>query len=209
MYPSPIQSHRRADMYVHAFGFIATVVAGGILMWQAVLNLPATLIAACSVYVLCALISNQASCAYHFLPWHHRRKLLRRIDHSAIYLSIVGTFTPILVHASTPRTLAVLALTWALALVAIWAKITNENVKGRWSTASYLALGLIGLSALPDLGNVPQNAVWLILAGSCSFAIGTVFYSRKTLPFRYSIWHSWVSIGGMMMFAGIWMVVFS
>jgi hemolysin III len=28
------------------------------------------------------------------------------------------------------------------------------------------------------------------------------------LPFRYAIWHSWVALGGMLMFAGIWLALF-
>lgn len=208
MYPSPIQSHRRADMAVHAFGLTAICIAGAILLSKASSSLSPALFLACAIYVLCALFSNQASCFYHFAPWHERRTLLRRIDHAAIYLSIVGTFTPLLAQANTARTLVILALCWALALLAVWNKITNPQIKSRWSTASYLALGAIGLLALPDLKDVPPATPLFILAGSASYAIGTLFYARKSLPFRYAIWHAWVSVGGMLMFAGIWLALF-
>ncbi|MGB7319349.1 MAG: hemolysin III family protein [Planktotalea sp.] len=195
-------------MAVHTFGLAAICIAGTILIYRASQALPAPLVSATIIYVLCALISNQASCFYHFAPWHSRRILLRRIDHAAIYLSITGTFTPLLVQAGTMRTYIILALCWALAIVAIWNKITNPQVKSKWSTASYLALGAIGLLALPDLTNVPAITPKLILAGSACYAIGTIFYARKSLPFRYSIWHTWVSFGGMFMFAGIWLALF-
>ncbi|MEN8892271.1 PAQR family membrane homeostasis protein TrhA [Planktotalea arctica] len=208
MYPSPILSNRRADMLVHGVALTAILIAGTLLLTNAYARLSPTLFCAVFVYVLCALASNQASCFYHFAPWHARRTLLRRIDHAAIYLSITGTFTPLLVQAGTPRTYIILALCWALALLAIWNKITNPQIKSRWSTASYLALGAIGLLALPDLKGVPAATTWCILAGSASYAIGTIFYARKTLPFRYAIWHSWVSLGGMFMYAGIWLALF-
>lgn len=195
-------------MAVHAFGLTAIVIAGSLLLLKASHSLNAALFAASAIYVVCALISNQASCFYHFAPWHDRRTVLRRIDHAAIYLSITGTFTPLLVQANTPRTLIILALCWMLALVAIWNKITNPEIKSKWSTASYLALGAIGLLALPDLTEVPAITPKLILAGSAAYAIGTVFYARKSLPFRYAIWHSWVTLGGMLMFAGIWLALF-
>jgi len=101
-----------------------------------------------------------------------------------------------------------LGLCWGLSVLAIWNKITNETIKSRWSTASYLGLGAIGLSALPDLDNVPIATLWWILAGAGFYVIGTVFYARKTMPYRYAIWHSFVNLGGLAMFVGIWLTVF-
>lgn len=207
-YPSSDPSHRRADMVVHIVGLVLILTAGGVLISKAAYNLENRLIFAVVVYVLCALASNLASCIYHFSPLHDRRKLLRRIDHAAIYLSISGTFTPFLVQANTTWTLTVLWVSWGLTALAIWNKITNETVKSRWSTASYLGLGFIGLSALPDLKNVPVETLWCIVGGSACYFIGTGFYVRKTMPFRYATWHTWVSFGGTLMFAGVWIALF-
>ena len=195
-------------MGVHAIGLSFILIAGALLLSASWNVLPLGLFVGVLTYIICALVSNLASCLYHFAPWHERRTLLRRIDHAAIYTSITGTFTPLLVQAGTTRTYIILALCWALALVAIWNKITNSEIKSKWSTASYLALGAIGLLALPDLKGVPAITPKLILAGSAAYAIGTIFYARKTLPFRYAIWHSWVTLGGMLMFAGIWLALF-
>ncbi|MBO9453427.1 hemolysin III family protein [Tropicibacter sp. R16_0] len=206
-YPSPIPSHRQADVAVHAIGLMAILAAGGLLVSKSITGLEPKLVLAVVVYVICALTSNLASAAYHFSRWHPRRKLLRRIDHAAIYSSISGTFTPFFVLAGTTWTLALLWICWGLTAVAVWNKITNETVKSRWSTASYLGLGAIGLSALPDLTNVPITALWCILAGSAAYVIGTVFYARKTMPYRYAVWHAWVNVGGALMFAGIWIAL--
>lgn len=207
-YPSPKLPHRRADMAVHIVGLILILVGGSLLISKASYSHESSLIFAVVVYVLCALASNLASCAYHFSPWHEKRKLLRRIDHAAIYLSISGTFTPILVYADTTWTMTVLWISWGLTVLAIWNKITNETVKSRWSTVSYLGLGAIGLSALPDLTTVPVETLWCIIGGAVCYVIGTAFYARKTMPFRYAIWHTWVSFGGILMFAGVWMAIF-
>ena len=207
-YPSAQPAHRRADMAVHAIGLMLILAAGSALSVKASAGLDFALVAALGVYVLSVLASNIASCFYHFGPWHHRRLLLRRIDHAAIYPSITGTFTPFFVQAGTPWTWTLLFLCWGLTALAIWNKITNENVKSRWSTASYLGLGTLGLGALPDLTMVPETSLWCILSGVTSFVIGTGFYARKTLPFRYAIWHTWVNIGGILMFTGIWIALF-
>lgn len=208
-YPSPSLPQRRTDMTVHAVGLVLILVAGGLLIFRAVAGLDAPLILAVVVYVLCALASNLASWFYHFSPWHDRRKLLRRIDHAAIYPSITGTFTPFFVQADTTWTLTLLWICLGLTAVAVWNKITNETVKSRWSTASYLGLGALGLCALPDLTNVPIATLWCILGGAACYVIGTTFYVRKSMPFRYAIWHMWVNCGGALMFAGIWLALFS
>lgn len=207
-YPSPKQAHRRADIAVHLIGLSLVLVAGGVLLSKASAQLEPKLIIAITVYILCALASNLASIAYHFSPWHAHRKLLRRIDHAAIYPSITGTFTPFFVLANTTWTMTLLWLCWALTAIAVWNKITNPTVQSRWSTASYLALGALGLSALPDMTEVPVTTLWCILTGAACYVIGTAFYARKTMPFRYAIWHMWVNFGGIAMFAGIWIALF-
>lgn len=207
-YPSEIPSYRRADMAVHLVGLVLTLGAGGVLIIRAAEALSAALVIACLIYVTSALASNLASMAYHFSPWHDRRILLRRIDHAAIYPSITGSFTPFFVNADTTWTLFLLALCWALTALAIWNKITNETIKSRWSTLSYIGLGAIGLLALPDLGDAPAATPWCILAGAFCYVFGTLFYTRKTLPYRYSIWHMWVNFGGICMFAGVWIALF-
>ena len=92
--------------------------------------------------------------------------------------------------------------------MAIRSKVTRENVQSKWSTASCLGLGAIGLSAIPDLRDVPAATLWCILGGAAAYVLGTVFYARKSMPYRYAVWHSWVNVGGIAMFAGIWLALF-
>ena len=207
-YPSAILAHRRADIGVHALGLALTLAAGAALLWRGLGVLDGALIAAVIVYFTAALASNLASWAYHFAPWHDRRALLRRIDHAAIYPSITASFTPFFLKADTTWTLTLLGVCWCFTALAIWNKITNENVKSRWSTASYLALGAIGLLALPDLSHLPVAVPFCIIGGAVSYVIGTFFYARKTLPYRYAIWHVWVNFGAVFMYAGIWIALF-
>ena len=207
-YPSPTHAYRQADLAVHLIGLVLTLGAGGLLIFRAAGELSAALVIACVIYIASALASNLASMAYHFSSLHDRRTLLRRIDHAAIYPSITGTFTVFFLNAGTAWTLTLLLICWALTALAVWNKITNETIKSRWSTASYLGLGAIGLLALPDLGDVPAATPWCILAGAFCYAFGTLFYARKSLPYRYAIWHMWVNFGAICMFAGIWLALF-
>jgi hemolysin III len=195
-------------MAVHVTGLLLILVGATALVGLAAQRLEAALIAAVLVYAICALASNLASWAYHFAPWHSRRSLLRRIDHAAIYPSISGTFTPFFVLADTSWTLAMLWLCWGLTVLAILNKITNKTIKSRWSTASYLGLGAIGLSAVPDMGDVPLTTLWCIIVGALVYVVGTGFYARRSMRYRYAIWHGCVNAGGIAMFAGIWLALF-
>jgi hemolysin III len=104
--------------------------------------------------------------------------------------------------------MTLLWLCWGLTAIAVWNKITNPTVKSRWSTASYLGLGALGLSALPDMTEVPVTTLWCILTGAACYVIGTAFYARKSMAFRYAIWHMCVNFDGIAMFAGIWIARF-
>ncbi len=201
-YPSEHPAHRRADVIVHQIGLLLIVIGGGVLLMRAPSPLWPLF-----VYVACALASNLSSQAYHFAPCHDRRPLLRRIDHAAIYLSIVGTFTPLLIAAGTARALWVLALCWICAAIGISLKLFASQVKARWSTTSYLALGLVSFIAIADVYTLSPISVWCIVSGSACYVLGTVFYARKTLPYRYSIWHGCATFGALFMFAGIWLAV--
>jgi len=206
-FPSVNPAHRRADLIVHLVGLCLILFAGGLLLAKATLAGSIAVSAAVVIYIACALISNLASCAYHFSSLHDSRVLLRRIDHAAIYPSISGTFTPFFILADTPWTWTLLWLCWGLTALAIWHKITGAQVKSRWSTASYLGLGAIGLSALPHLSAVPLSVLWCIIAGAVAYVIGVCFYAQRTRPYRYAIWHAWVNLGGVMMFAGVWIAL--
>ncbi|MGJ8557883.1 MAG: PAQR family membrane homeostasis protein TrhA [Sulfitobacter geojensis] len=206
-FPSPKPKHRRADLVVHFVGLALILVAGGLLLTKSVGQVDPWPFAAIIVYILCALASNIASFFYHFSHWHDQRTFLRRIDHAAIYPSISGTFTPFFVEAGTAWTMTLLLVCWSLTIVAVWKKITDESVKSRWSTASYLGLGAIGLCALPDLTDVPVGTLGCIGAGALCYVIGTAFYTQKAMPFRYAVWHAWVNFGGVFMFIGVWLAV--
>lgn len=207
-YPSQFASHRRADTAVHFFGLVLIFVAGGLMLIKTATLHPLPVFVAVLVYILCALASNVASWTYHFAPWHGHRVILRRLDHAAIYPSIAGTFTPFFVLANTGWTLSLLGICWGLTCVAMYKKMTDVSVQSKWSMASYLGLGAIGLLALPDMQDMPVVTLWCIIAGAAAYVIGTVFYARRSMPYRYAIWHSWVNIGGIFMFAGIWIALF-
>ncbi|MEM1303129.1 MAG: hemolysin III family protein [Pseudomonadota bacterium] len=203
-YPSGNPAFRRADFAVHAIGLTLILIAGPALIATTAAQHATPVTIGAILYVAAALASNLASWAYHFAPWHAQRTLLRRIDHAAIYSSISGTFTPFFLLSSAAWPKVLLWLCWGLAGTAALHKITATQVKSRWSTASYLALGALGLTALPYMGDLPIAVLYCILLGAVFYVVGTGFYARRAQPYRYAIWHGFVNLGAMAMFAGVW-----
>jgi hemolysin III len=204
-FPTPDAKQRRTDLYVHLIAHLAILVGGGVLIWHIQMTHGTAVQISIWVYALCALGSNLASMRYHFSPRHGARVHLRRLDHAAIYPSITGSFTPLLVMIGTAFSLGILALCWGFSLLGIWLKLTSAEVKSRWSTASYLGLGALSLTALPLL---PSKTLWWVLVSSCMYLIGVSIYTRKSLPYRYALWHSCCNLGGVAMFVGIWQALF-
>lgn len=205
MYPSVIKSERIADGIVHAIGLVAIATGGLMLLGNILPGTPAPLVTAVAIYLFCVIASFAASLAYHLLPHHHWRQGLRRIDHAAIYAFIAGTFTPLLIFIGTDYSRYILIAVWALAIPALAYKIFGSQIAPRWSLVSYLALGWMGLLALPDfIEYLPRPALIAIVCGGLFYSVGTIFYARKQLAYRYAIWHSFGLMGGASFFTAIW-----
>ena len=204
-YPTSHPTERRADFIVHAIGLLLILLASAVLVIEAATDHRPAVIAAIGVYVIGVLFSHVISMFYHLSAFHHRRLLLRRVDHAAIYLTIAGTFTPMFVLAGTEYSLFLLTILWALAFPAMLYKIFGKNLDSRWSLASYLGLGWMGLIGVTELmEHLPALSLWAMLAGGVFYSLGSIVYARKATPFRYSIWHSFVMLGGASFFVAIW-----
>ena len=163
----------------HQYAFFVAVVAGAVLVLVA--DSPRARVAML-VYGAALSAMFGASAVYHRVPWRSLRvrAWMRRIDHSMIPLLIAGTYTPF----------AVLALDGALAdaiLIAVWCGAAAGIVLNlawvdapTWVTAVvYLALGWIGVAALPELFDLGVAPALLVLAGGALYTVGAVTYALQ------------------------------
>lgn len=156
------------------------------------------------IYGACLVLLFSASAAYHMYSGKAERLLvLRKLDHSAIYALIAGTYTPICFNLfSGFWRWGMLAIIWSLALVGIGVNILA--IKGpRWFTAGiYLIMGWLSLLALGEmLTALPKGAlIWLVLGG-LFFTVGAVVYITKWMDFVphvfgfHEVWHIFVILG--------------
>ncbi|MEL6541693.1 MAG: hemolysin III family protein [Pseudomonadota bacterium] len=207
-FPSHTAPERRADFIIHAISLSGYFAASALLLRTAFQSGDASLMVSTGLYSLAVLASILVSFAYHLLPRHDWRAQLRRWDHAAIYTVIAGTFSPLLLKANTTSALAILAAIWALAFSGVWFKLSGDNGDSRWSLASYLGLGAFSAIALPDFwAHLPPSTTYAVGAGALFYTIGTAFYRRKGMPYRYPIWHAFGAVGGFLFFVAVWIAV--
>ncbi len=129
---------------------------------------------------LCLLFA--ASGLYHRWRWDPRwRPVLRRIDHSAIYVFIAATTTPVALLAldGTLRT-ALLAVVWAGALAGVVLSVAWITAPRALAAASYLAIGWAGAMAFPALPDrLPATPIVLLALGGLLYTIGAVIYAMR------------------------------
>ena len=166
-------------------------------------------VVACAIYGLTLILLYLASTLYHSIPSPRAKRVLRVLDHSAIYLLIAGTYTPftlISLRGSWGWTL--FGLVWGMALLGIALKIAAIG-RFRWlSMALYLGMGWLALIAVgPLLRAVSGGGVRLLVLGGVSYTLGTLFYLWRRLPYHHAVWHAFVLAGSVLHFFAVLLYV--
>jgi hemolysin III len=129
---------------------------------------------------MCALFA--ASGLYHRWRWDPRwRPLLRRIDHSTIYLFIAASYTPValLVLSGTVQIVA-LASVWAGALAGVALSVAWITAPRVLVAASYVALGWVSIIAVPQMAErLGVAPLVLLAAGGLLYSVGAVVYALR------------------------------
>jgi hemolysin III len=123
-----------------------------------------------------------ASALYHRVTWSPSRRLwMRRVDHAGIYLLIAGTYTPVALLALNGRLREiVLTIVWAGAVAAIALKFLWVGAPKWLSAVIGLALGWVGVFAMPQVWkHAGAGAVILLAAGGLAYTGGAIVYATK------------------------------
>ena len=124
------------------------------------------------------------------------KKVFQKIDHSAIYLLIAGTYTPILLLVVPhPISIILLAMIWYLAITGVVFSCITLKYK-HLSVGLYLLMGWVSLFLFWVIWtNSSHLAVYYLLGGGILYSIGCIFYLLKKIPYMHAVWHLFV-LGG-------------
>lgn len=146
-----------------------------------------------------ALMMFVTSTLYHAAKRPATKAVLRKLDHSAIYILIAGTYTPFtigVVRGSLGWSL--FGIVWALAVFGVIAKMSGGLLRiPLLSTLLYVVIGWIGIVAFKQLSaNLTSSQFDWVVAGGLCYTGGVPFYLWKRQPYAHVVWHLFV-LGGV------------
>ncbi|MBL9046800.1 MAG: hemolysin III family protein [Tabrizicola sp.] len=194
-----------ADGIVHALALLAGLIAFPLLLFHGLQTAGIGTFAALTIYAAGFFLMWGFSLAYNMTPPSALKWLLRRFDHSMIYVMIAGTYTAIIPHLdSAAWAWALGAVVWCGAALGIMVKVALPGRYDRLSILAYLMLGWVGIIAIgPVSAALPAVSVWLLAAGGLTYVAGVGFYVWERLRFQTAIWHLFVAVAAGLHFAAV------
>src|ERR1700753_3640111 len=186
-----------ADGVVHAIGIVFGLIAATVLIVLAAVYAHAIDIVAASIYVAGLLSMLVLSATYNLWPVSRAKWVLRRFDHSAIYLLIAATYTPFIMEVKDSLfAMVLLTGVWCVAIFGIVLKLGWPGRFDRLSVRLYAAMGWSGLMLYQKVVTaLPSLALWFVVAGGVLYSLGVVFHAWQRLRFQNAIWHCFVLLG--------------
>jgi hemolysin III len=193
-----------SDAAVHVTGVLAALIAVPVLITLvAVWFGDMTMLIAAAVYGLSIIAMFVASAFNNMVRLPDWKDLLRRIDQSAIYVKIAGSYTPLAVLTGTHAGFFLTGV-WGAALAGASLRLFSP-ARLKWaSIALYLAIGWAGaVIGGPLLTELTPTGFALILVAGIIYTLGVVFFVWEQLPFHNTIWHVFVLAGTFVLYAAI------
>ena len=150
-----------------------------------------------SIYGTTLILLYLSSTLYHSSRDSKLKKIFKRFDHSAIFLLIAGTYTPIvLISMRDSWVVYLFVLIWLIAIFGITGEFFFTKKLKYLQLAMYLSMGWMAMIAIKPLLTLisTQTFIW-ILIGGVIYSIGVIFYKWENLPYNHAIWHLFV-LGG-------------
>lgn len=173
-------------------GLVALLIVG----WST----PAKVISL-AVYGVSLIFLFSASATYHMVRVKDKAlEIFRKIDHSAIFVLIAGTYTPFCVNAFEGFwKWGMLSIIWSLALIGILVKIFYIGAP-RWLNATiYVIMGWFSVIAAGQmLASLPVWVFTWLIIGGVVYTLGAIVYATKIFNFKpgvfgfHEVWHIFV-----------------
>lgn len=194
-----------ANSVSHGFGILFGIAAGVILIKASIASKNAWAVAGVTFYLIGMLASYSTSTLYHSTINVKRKSLLRKLDHSAIYLHIAGTYAPftlVVLRDAGAWGWSLFTFVWLSAIVGIILSFTNLKEHSNLETICYIVMGCSILIAFKPLTDVlsPEglmSTVYWLIAGGVSYVVGALFYSLTKLKYMHFVFHLFVLFGSV------------
>ncbi|HND50610.1 MAG TPA: hemolysin III family protein, partial [Anaerolineales bacterium] len=164
------------------------------------------------VYGISLIFMFSASATYHMVQVKDKAlEIFRKIDHSAIYALIAGTYTPFCINAFEGFwKWGMLSIIWSLAVVGIVIKVFYIRAP-RWLNAGiYVIMGWFSVSAAGQmLAALPAWVLTWLIIGGVIYTLGAIVYITKIFNFKpgvfgfHEVWHIFVLLAAAAHFVAV------
>ena len=168
--------------WLHLFAFFGSIIAGAVLIPLAWAHGGLRAGFPVSLYCLTILGLFGISALYHRRRWSPRGwKVMKRLDHSMIFLFIAGTYTPFaLLAVSEPTNWWILGVVWTGALAGMTLKLVWPTAPRWLGVPIYISLGWVAVFVLTDIMDLAGiTSVVLLAAGGLLYTAGGIAYAIK------------------------------
>ena len=196
------------NAYSHGLGAVLALIATIFLIVKGY-GLPLGQWISLWVYGLSLVLLLSSSMLYHFAQDERKRYRYKKLDHTAIYYLIAGTYTPFLsIGIPTAKAHYLLIALWIIALIGTLFKLVFIHRFQKVSLAAYLVMGWLAVLVMDDMQRyLSRDAIQLLIAGGLAYTVGTLFYALKKVRYSHAIWHVFVLLGAGLHFLAIYCYV--
>lgn len=196
-------AERLTDAAVHVVGLTGVLMAVPVLITlAAVWRGDPVSVTGAAIYGVSLIAMVLCSALYHMAPLPEWKDVLRRLDHSAIFVKIAGTYTPFALLAGGSG--ALLGGVWTAALAGTALKVVAPDRYRMTALTLYLGMGWCGvLAGQGMIASLSPSGFHLIVAGGLLYTLGVVFFLWEMLPFHNTIWHVLVLVASGLFYAAV------
>lgn len=197
-----IMETEKVNAFTH--GVLVPVMAAGTVFLDIIAGKNTSLKIYLLIFGFSAITLFSASFLYHAKKkCEDERSVWRKLDRSAIFILIAGTYTPLFfLYLKGTEMWIMLAIQWLFVLSGFcFSFFTNASRK--ISTIIYLSMGLIPFKAV--ITAIPSGIFVLFITGGMSYAAGSMVYAFKKPNLSphikfHELFHLFVIIGALCYF---------
>jgi len=171
----------------HFIGMLMAAAATAPLMIKAKAEIQGGTVAPALIFIISMILLYGASASYHTFDVSEKiNKVLKKLDHSMIFVLIAGTYTPVCILGLGNRMGYILLVTiWSIAALGITFKLCWVTCPKWISSVMYILMGWLCMIAAPFLiKNQGKDAFIWLLVGGIIYTVGGVLYALKLTKFN-------------------------
>ena len=195
-----------ANALTHALGIVFCLIAIPFMILSALQTNNISMVWAVVIFGFGMLMVYSSSTLYHYAKDPRIKSMLRVWDHISIFLLIAGTYTPMVIKYTDPKTSIIfLSAMWTVVVLGSILKIFFTGKYNILSVIVYLLMGWMAVFIFkPILANVPTQVLYLLAAGGMAYVFGVVFYLWHKLQYHHAVWHVFVLTGTITHFFAVY-----